>query len=75
MFKKGSKVRKLIIGGGFETISEDTYTVSRVVKGIARVTEDDTEDESCLEYDAATGCEVNAAIPGFTSRLISRDGH
>lgn len=68
--KKGDKIVKILIGGGFETAS---------IAKIEKVTEDTIYLHGCeghyvrdsvYAYDLKTGHLCESFIPGFTSRLI-----
>ena len=62
-FKKGQKVAKVIMGGGYKTVSFN-HTIDKV----GRVVE---IEGSILMYNKKTGEELEAVIPGFSSRITS----
>lgn len=66
-FKKGRKVVKVINVMGLETAT--VQTIESVKKGVVRLV------DYSLTYDATTGREIDAVIPGCMSRLIPFDGN
>jgi hypothetical protein len=68
--KKGSKVVKLLIGGGAETAS--IQKVEHVDDNTIYLSgcDGDYNRDSVYAYDLASGRACSNYIPGFTSRLI-----
>lgn len=68
--KKGDKIVKIIIGGGFETCS--IQTIEEVTKDTIFLEGADGyyERDTLYAYDLTTGRACESYIPGFSSRLI-----
>lgn len=68
--EKGSKVVKLLIGGGVETAS--IQEVEHVDDNTIYLSgcDGDYNRDSVYSYDLATGKACTSFIPGFTSRLV-----
>lgn len=65
-FKRGRKVVKVINVMGSETAT--VQTIESIKKGVVRLV------DYSLTYDAKSGREIDAVIPGCSSRLIPFDG-
>lgn len=73
--KKGSKIVKVLIGGGYETCSvreiEHVDTENKII--YLEGCDGDYNKESVYAYDATSGRECASYIPGFSCRLILLD--
>lgn len=65
-FKKHTKVVRIIDVGGVKSASHDE--VESVKKGVV------TLADSSLTYSAATGNEIDPALPGCTSYIVRIEG-
>ena len=74
--KKGDKVVKLIIGGGFETASIQTIAAADAKRGLVSLDAShvfkpaDIKLDGVSTYRIADGRATANYIPGFTSRIV-----
>jgi hypothetical protein len=71
-FEKGTKCVRIITVMGTKTATID-WSVSSIESGIVKIARP-SGDVSACDYNAKTGREVNAAIPGCSSEIVAMDG-